>query len=61
MIIQFSRTTLHIELHWGVLIRVYVCKLKRPRVDLLIHIIKTRTLSKYEHDFMAVAETIIVE
>lgn len=51
--ISLSRTTMKVESHWSVLKRLYLLPYNRPRLDLLVHIIATSVMNKYQHDYTA--------
>lgn len=49
--VALSRTTMFVESHWSVLNCLYLLPYNRPRVDLVVYIIDTRLMPKFENDF----------
>lgn len=51
--IPFSRTAMKVESHWSMLKRQYLLPYNIPRVDLLVHILTSSLMVKFEHDYEA--------
>lgn len=56
--VAISRTTMFVQSHWSVLKRLYLLPCNKPRVDLLIYVIDTHFVFKFENDFNALKEGI---
>lgn len=51
--IPFSRTTMKVESHWSMLKRQFLLPYNRPRVDLLVHVIASTVMVKFDHEYEA--------